>query len=145
MSEGMAKTEFCGCTSRTIRAVTCTDSGCSDSCCMLYTVLCLGGVFVGVACKLGFGSGVVDLETLINEARDIRFKDLPPVTSLSGGLEKKDDLRWATMEELPSDVRTGLSDAVESRFDFSARALILWDMPDPTLIFLATTTGSVFE
>ena len=140
------KTEFCGCVSRTIRAVTCTDSGCSDSCCILYTVLCLGGVFVGVASTLCFGSGVVDLATLMNDARDIRFKDFPLVASPSGGLEKKDDLRCATMEELLSDVRTGLSDAVESLFDFSAKALILCEIPDPTLIFLAaTTTVSVFE
>lgn len=126
--------------------MTCTDSGFSDSCCTLHTVLWVLGVVAGGGCIVGFGSGVVDRETLINEARDKRFTDFPPTRSLSGGVEKKEDLRCATIEDAPSGVRIGLRDAVESLLDFSARALILWDMPDPTLIFLAATTAvSVFE
>lgn len=121
----MVKAGFCGFVSRTMRAVTCTDSGCSDSCCTLYTVLCFVGVIADGGCTVGFGSGVVDRDTLMNEARDKRLTDFPLAKSPSGGLEKKDDLRCATIEDAPSAVRMGLREAVESLLDFSARALIL--------------------
>ena len=39
----------------------------------------------------------------------------------------------------------GLAAAMESLFDFSARAFILCDIPEDTLIFFAVTTVSEFE
>lgn len=59
----------------------------------------------------------------MNEARDVRLTNVGEFTS--GGVEKKDDLRCATIEAPPSGVSVGLNDAAESLLDFSARALIL--------------------
>lgn len=58
-----------------------------------------------------------------------------------GGVEKKDVFRWV-IEVDASGVLLGLTEGEASLLDFSASALIRCEMPEETLIFLATTTVS---
>jgi hypothetical protein len=66
----------------------------------------------------------------LNEAKDCLLKRFVYCATGEGPVDvdggvRKDDLRCATIELDASGGVTGLTDAVDSRFDFSARALIL--------------------
>ena len=102
----------------------------------------MGPFLTGTGCNTDFLSGVVEVIKFANEARLKRLTDFPLGEFPLGGVEKKDDLRWATIEADASGVVLELTEMVDSRLDFSARALILCEMPEDTLIFLAVTTLS---
>jgi hypothetical protein len=122
--------------SRTMRAVTCTDSGWVLFFCTLYMVALIGAVNADL-----FFSGV-------DEADEFRKAGLPrremgrPFGDVSTGVAaKKDDLRWARLW-LGVSKDVGVAGDIASLLDFSASALILCEMPEETLTLLMAPTFS---
>lgn len=98
----------------------------------------------GGGCNTDCLSGVDWFDNVANEARLKRLLGSGVGEFPLGDVEKKEDLRCATSEWEVSGVVAGGLTETESRDDFSARALILCEIPEETLIFLAWTTVSVF-
>jgi hypothetical protein len=123
--------------SRTMRAVTCTDSGCAFARCTLYTVALTGCVPADLV------SGVDEVE--LRKAGLPRRETGRPFGDVSiGAAAKNEDLRWARLWLEESRDPRGETGGDNSRLDFSASALILCEMPEETLTFLATPTASKF-
>jgi hypothetical protein len=121
-----------------MRAVTCTDSGCALPFCTLYTVALID-FGVGVL----FFSGEEGADEFKKDGVPRRVTDLEDFGDVSSGVvAKKDDLREARLDLEESKLPGGVIGGDDSRLDFSARALILCEMPDETVIFFATPTGS---
>jgi hypothetical protein len=94
-----------------------------------------------MGCGAALLSGVDEADELKKAGLPRRVIGLPFGEVSTGVAAKKDDLRWARLElegSRPAEVVGG----EDSRLDFSASALILCEIPDDTLIFLATPTLS---
>jgi hypothetical protein len=135
-SVGIARVGFIVRSSRTIRAVTWTDSGFSGPCWTLYTVDLIG--------PDGFLS-IIDAEDEGRVERPPWREADNPFGEVSRGDDaKNEDLRWATDELGALKVAAAGFTEADSRLVFSARALILWEMPEETLIFLGADDVSDF-
>jgi hypothetical protein len=124
--------------SRTIRAVTCTDSGCALAFCTLYMVALTG-------CALNadlFFSGVDEVDEFKKAGLPRRETGLPFGDVSTGVAAKKDDLRCARLWLGVSRELLGVAGDTSSLLDFSASALILCEMPVDTLTLLTTPTLS---
>jgi hypothetical protein len=136
-SVGMASVGSLLRSSRTMRAVTCTDSGCSFALWTLYTVALIGWTVFA-----GFFSGVEEDDVFKKAGLPRRDTGLPLGDVSTGVVAKKDDLRCARLWLDASRLPLGVAGCFNSRLDFSASALILCEIPVDTLIFLATPTLS---
>jgi hypothetical protein len=129
-SVGIASVGFMVRSSRTMRAVTCTDSGFSAPRCTLYTV-----DLIGADCF--FLSGVVEADELKNAGLPRRVLDLPLGEVSTGVVAKNEDLRWARVELFVLKAELArLTCEADSLLVLSASALILCEMPEETLIFV---------
>jgi hypothetical protein len=119
LSVGIASVGCLVRSSRTIRAVTCTDSGFSAPRCTLYTV-----DLTGAGCF--FLSGVDEADEVKNGGVPRRVVDSTFGEVSRGVVAKNDDLRWVKVElGVFKAVLAGLTGEAESRLVFSASALIL--------------------
>jgi hypothetical protein len=122
--------------SRTMRAVTCTDSGCVLAFCTLYMVALIGAVNGDL-----FFSGVDAADEFRKAGLPRREMGLPFGDVSTGVAAKKDDLRCARLWLEGSSVLEVGGD-IASLLDFSASALILCEMPEETLTLLTAPTFS---
>jgi hypothetical protein len=138
LSVGMASVGFIVRSSRTIRAVTCTDSGFSTPRCTLYTV-----DLTGADCF--FLSGVDEADEVRNGGVPRRVEDLPLGDVSIGVVAKNEDLRWARVELVVLKAAlAGFTCEADSLLVLSASALILCEMPEETLILLGALLESDF-
>lgn len=137
LSVGIASVGFIVRSSRTMRAVTCTDSGFSTPRCTLYTV-----DLTGADCF--FLSGVVEADEAKNEGLSRRGVDFPVGEISTGVVAKNEDLRWATELLVLKAELARLTCEADSLLVLSASALILCEMPEETLIFFGAVLESDF-